>query len=200
MQTLNQKDIQELPNKDKDPYSTLVVYFNALRVLGGARVMLQEDTVSSIKTYAKRREEEVRKFDAPYELTGQIDQEELEGTLRSLEAEYGSQDHINILLASVMISVGLDISRLGLMVVDGQPKTIAEYIQSTSRVGRGSIPGLVLTLFNEFKARDKAHYESFIDWHQSLYRYVEPTSVTPYSPRAREKPCQEFLLLTVLRN
>ena len=187
LQTLNQKDIQELPNKDKDPYSTLVVYFNALRVLGGARVMLQEDTVSSIKTYAKRREEEVRKFDAPYELTGQIDQEELEGTLRSLEAEYGSQDHINILLASVMISVGLDISRLGLMVVDGQPKTIAEYIQSTSRVGRGSIPGLVLTLFNEFKARDKAHYESFIDWHQSLYRYVEPTSVTPYSPRAREK-------------
>ena len=114
-----------------------------------------------------------------------------------LKIPFNENGACDILLASNMISVGVDIPRLGLMIVNGQPKSIAEYIQSTSRVGRGDVAGLVVTIYNNAKARDRSHYETFRTWHSSLYRDVEATSVTPYSSRARDRALHAVLVALV---
>ena len=187
LQSLNSKNLIGFSKKQIDPYTTIVAYFNTIRILSGSKVVLQDDTAATIASYADKYNEKPYEYEIPEELTSANSQEELEDILNRLEKDYKEEGYIAILLASVMISVGLDISRMGLMIVDGQPKSIAEYIQATSRVGRGKVPGLVLTLFNNFKPRDKSYYETFINWHGSLYRYVESTGVTPFSSRARQK-------------
>jgi hypothetical protein len=173
--------------QERDPYWTLVAYFNSLRELGGALVLMQDDVVKSIGDYANRRGEPPRSSDSQTELTSRVESSRIPAVLQQLEKVAGDQEAIDVALASNMISVGVDIPRLGLMIVNGQPKGIAEYIQATSRVGRGKVPGLIVSIYNANKARDRSHYETFMTWHQCLYREVEATSVTPFAPRARDR-------------
>lgn len=172
---------------DADKYWTLVGYFNSLRELGSASIIMQDDVTHSIQLISERREEKPRRLDPPTELTSRVKSDEIKDKLKELELDRNSGAAADIVLASNMISVGMDISRLGLMLVNGQPKTIAEYIQATSRVGRSNVPGLVVTLYNANKMRDRSRYETFPTWHGAFYRDVEATGVTPFAPRARDK-------------
>jgi len=168
----------------------LVGYFNSLRALGGAKRLVEDDVqLVRLKYLAQQRGLPKRHIKDPDELTSRIDSWEIPGLLKRLDFSFprGEADWpVDVLLATNMISVGVDIDRLGLMVVTGQPKATAEYIQATSRVGRKH-PGLVVTMYNWMGARDLSHYERFKSYHAALYKHVEAISVTPFSSRALER-------------
>lgn len=168
----------------RDPYWTLVGYFNSLRVLGGARVQLHDDVVDRIRLLAAGAPDRTPLNDI--ELTSRTRSGEIPAYLAKLAASTTDPDALDVVLATNMISVGVDVDRLGLMAVMGQPQSTAEYIQATSRVGR-RYPGLVVVLFNSARSRDRSHYEAFPTYHAALYRQVEATSVTPFSARARDR-------------
>ncbi len=184
------------PDNPADPYMTLVGYFSSLRELGGSRRIVEDEVKSRLEKYAnrKRANEQQGLFfsrtiaDEPLELTSRVSTFAIAQAKALLAQNFQEKQKLDIVLATNMISVGLDITRLGLMVVYGQPKTVSEYIQATSRVGRDDQrPGLVVTLLNVHRPRDRSHYERFKVWHSSFYRWVEPTSVTPFSPRALDR-------------
>lgn len=179
-----------------DPYMTVVAYFNALRELGSARRIVEDEISARLQTYSdrKRLDEATSLFAKrniafePIELTSRVGTAEVADAKRKLALSFAEAQSVDVALATNMISVGLDIIRLGLMVVSGQPKATSEYIQATSRVGRDRArPGLVVTLLNIHKPRDRSHYERFPHYHESFYRSVEATSVTPFSPRAMDR-------------
>ena len=179
-----------------DPYMTAVAYFNALRELGSARRIVEDEIGSRLLTYAERKRlgETAGLFVnrriafEVVELTSRVGTADVAEAKRRLALTLEEDNWVDVALATNMISVGLDITRLGLMVVSGQPKTTSEYIQATSRVGRDPArPGLVVTLLNIHKPRDRSHYERFSNYHESFYRGVEATSVTPFSPRAMDR-------------
>lgn len=180
--------------EERDLYWTLVVYFNSLRELGHALLLMQDDVPVSIGQLGARRGEQPREVGPPAELTSRVRSYEIRDMLARLETSAGDPGAVDLLLASNMISVGMDVSRLGLMVVNAQPKTLSEYIQATSRVGRGSVPGIIITMYNNMRARDRSHYETFETWHRSLYRDVEATSVTPFASRAQDKAIHAVLV------
>ena len=184
------------PNNPADPYMTLLGYFNSLRELGGARRLIEDEVRNRLGAYATRKRVgepaslfENRQIDyEPVELTSRVSTALVSEAKRRLSLDYSEKGHVDVAIATNMISVGLDITRLGMMVVFGQPKTSAEYIQATSRVGRDhERPGLVVTILNIHKPRDRSHYERFAVYHETFYRSVEATSVTPFSPRALDR-------------
>jgi len=169
-----------------DPYWTLVGYFNSLRELGGASRLIDDDIRARIELLAQRAGLSARPLANPQELTSRVGPERVPEILMELEQVMDSGRAVDTLLATNMIQVGVDVDRLGLMVVAGQPKTSAEYIQATSRVGRAA-PGLVVTVLNWTRPRDISHYERFVAYHAALYRHVEGASLTPVSARSRDR-------------
>ncbi|MCA9211935.1 MAG: DISARM system helicase DrmA [Planctomycetales bacterium] len=187
---------KKTPDNPVDPYMTLLGYFNSLRELGGTRRIAEDELRNSLAGYGSRKRygEEIGAFlnrNISYdvlELTSRVSTDKVADAKRRLSKPFSDKDRVDIALATNMISVGLDITRLGLMLVFGQPKTSSEYIQATSRVGRDHTrPGLVVTVLNLNRPRDRSHYERFEAFHESFYRTVEATSVTPFSPRALDR-------------
>lgn len=169
----------------EDAYHTNVCYFNSLKELGQSATWVSADIPEYIKTH----------FDHPYspylnylELTSRTSDGNLSSQFKKLETKCSDKKCVDVCLATNMISVGIDISRLGLMTVFGQPKTTSEYIQASSRVGRdsGRRPGMVFTVYNPSKPRDKSIFESFEIYHSQFYSFVEPTSVSPFAPPLRQ--------------
>ncbi|MCX2476087.1 helicase-related protein [Pedobacter sp. MC2016-05] len=187
--------IKELENNDDiDYYWTLLGYFNSIRELGNVSSLVNADIVERLGQVQSREliaAGNRRRLYRSEELTSRISASEIPLALKKLERNFSltGNGSLDICLATNMVATGVDISRLGLMFVHGQPKTTAEYIQASSRVGRDvkKGPGLIFTLYNSSKPRDKSLYENFIGFHKRIYSYVEPTSVTPFSVNARQK-------------
>ena len=167
-------------------------------------MLLQDDIPRQMTFLSSRLGGVVRDLEADsIELSSRVPSRELPNFLAQLGVGLSGSggdpfdpDPRDVVLASNMISVGVDVSRLGLMLVNGQPKSTAEYIQASSRVGRG-LHGLVLTLYNFGRPRDVSHFEHFLAYHGALYRNVEATSVTPWAPRARDKALHAVLAAAV---
>jgi hypothetical protein len=184
------------PKNPADSYMTVLGYFGSLRELGGSRRIVEDEVLTRLAGYSARVRVGEKQglfsnrkinFDV-LELTSRVETADVADAKRRLALAHNSEEHVDVALATNMISVGLDITRLGLMVVLGQPKAAAEYIQATSRVGRDEErPGLVVTLLNVHRPRDRSHYERFETFHASFYRAVEATSVTPFAPRAVDR-------------
>ncbi|MFJ6021593.1 DISARM system helicase DrmA [Nocardiopsis alba] len=189
-------------NEATDPYMTLVGYFNSLRDLGGMRRMVEDDVATRLWRADERG---LARRGRPWveELTSRLGSDDIPQILEHLgEAFTGAggkgSKPLDVLLATNMIAVGVDVPRLGAMVVGGQPKSTAEYIQATSRVGRRH-PGIVFTVYNWARPRDLSHYERFENFHSSMYRHVEALSVTPFAARAIDRGLTG-LLVAMARN
>ena len=188
-----------LPDEAKDKLWTLTVYFNSLKDLGKASTLVDDDVKDFIIRTANRMFASRRLIVNSDELTSRVSTTELNETLDKLEKiEYSKKNMdakryaSNVLLATNMISVGIDVARLNVMLMVGQPKLTSEYIQASSRVGR-SYPGVVFVQYDATKSRDRSHYERFCAYHDSFYRFVEPTGATPFSKPARDRALHAVL-------
>ena len=183
-----------------DPYYTLVGYFNSIRELGGAVRLLQDDIPKRIhrikRKYGLDKERYLYRNE---EITSRMASFRIPEKLSQLETTFEEKGCLDTAIATNMIAVGMDVDRLGLMAVTGQPKQNSEYIQATSRIGR-SHPGLVVTLYNAYRPRDLSHYENFTGYHAQLYRFVEGTTATPFSARARDRVLHALVISAIRLN
>lgn len=189
----------DLPDEIKDKFWTLTVYFNSLKDLGKASTLVDDDVKDFIIRTANRMFTTRRLIVRADELTSRVSTTELNETLDKLEKIEYSKENMeakqyasSVLLATNMISVGIDVARLNVMLMVGQPKLTSEYIQASSRVGR-TFPGLCFIQYDATKSRDRSHYERFRSYHESFYRFVEPTGATPFSKPARERALHAVL-------
>ncbi len=196
--------ILKAPDAVKDTYWTLTAYFNSLKDLGQCESLVADDIKNNLYQFAHRLQTKPRYIYKLRELTSRVKTNQLNQIFKELEdIRYHSSEGektypVDIVLSSNMLSVGVDIARLNILLMVNQPKLNSEYIQATSRVGRSS-PGLVLTLYNQGRSRDQSYYEQFKSFHESYYRFVEPTGATPFSKPARDRALHA-VLVAIMRN
>lgn len=169
-----------------DTWWTLVAYHNSKRELGKTLSLARDDIPARLKALGEKRRVS---GGGVKELSANLKDSEIPEALHQLAQEIPSANALDFVACTNMLSVGVDVQRLGLMMVNGQPKTVSEYIQASSRVGRDNkrLPGIVFALFSPSKPRDRSHYEFFRAFHKGYYRHVEPTSVTPYALPAQDR-------------
>jgi hypothetical protein len=180
------------PEEHRDPWWTLMAFFNSLRELGNSLSLMQSDIPDYLKTINNRSSADrtaVRFLNRVEEMTSRLRQDQIPEAMEKLAQQADGGKAIDVCLASSLIEVGIDIDRLSLMTVVGQPKSTSQYIQVTGRVGRkwDKRPGLIVTLYGAAKPRDRSHFERFRSYHQRLYAQVEPTSATPFAPPALDR-------------
>lgn len=188
---------------ERDPWWTLLIFFNSLRELGTTLSLFQSDIPDYLIVTANRLGipyGSMRKLWRIRELTGRLKSDEVPEAITDLEVACDNpnkQYPIDACLASNILEVGVDIDRLSLMAIVGQPKSTSQYIQVTGRVGRRwwERPGLVVTIYTASKPRDRSHFEKFRSYHERLYAQVEPTSVTPFSPPALDRALHAVMVL-----
>jgi len=192
-------------NKEEllDAWWTQVVYHNSLVSVGKSQNIYNYDISKFIdywwkSTFVKqdRNPTRVGNLTVP-QLTSLSTVFENAKTFSLLEKKVGDDHAIDAVLATSMVSVGLDVSRLAVMIINGQPLTTSEYIQASSRVGRGKVPGIVVSNLYRTQARSLSHYENFRGYHESFYRFVEPTSVTPFTYQCRKKALPAALIIAM---
>ena len=197
----------------QDAWWSLVIYHGSLRGVGQSHRLALHDIPENLNRLLEEERERseatptdgdpairldiVRELYIPgqvTELTGRVDAAGIQEVLRRLQKPCDDPESVSILLCTNMLSVGIDISRLAMMIVNGQPLTTAEYIQASSRVGRDRVPGIVMVNYNR-QPRDLSHFENFRPYHESFYRFVEPTSVTPFSAPSRHLALHAALVI-----
>jgi hypothetical protein len=179
-----------------DAYWTLLAYHNSRRELGRTLTAARDEVQARVRAIASSPAL-VREIGEPLELSANM-VKSLGEAIEALEKPYMPKDPpVDLVPCTSIISVGVDLDRLGVMLMNGQPKLTSEYIQATSRVGRAKVPGLVVSLFSATKPRDRSHYEDFRGYHDTIYKHVEPTSVTPYALPARERTLHAALVAVI---
>lgn len=192
----------QLPENERDPYWTLLSFYNSLRELGSGINICSMDVLSYMKSISNREGYPKNRYiKNPLELTSRMQNNEVIETIDKLKVELNinstnEKNVLDVCLASNIIEVGVDIDRLSMMAVVGQPKTTAQYIQVTGRVGRRwqERPGLIFTIYSNRNSRDKSHFEHFVEYHQRLYAQVESTSITPFSDASLERGLNAMLI------
>ena len=184
-----------------DPFWTIVGYFNTVRELAGARALYRQDIPEWMRHLASLSGSKPRDIseEGGQELSGRTPSTDLPYILDLLDQKHPeSKAALDGLFTTSMFGTGVDVQRLGAMLVNGQPKTSSAYIQSTGRVGRKS-GAVVVTLHRASKPRDLNHYEFFVRHHSQLHRFVEPPTVFPFAKRVREI-AQGPVMVGMLRN
>ena len=206
------------PDDLLDAWWTLVVYHGSLKGVGNSHNafvtdvrdvgrMLMGELREARRTGATGESEDATgevdfasgRFRSPRvaQLTSRRTAQDNAETFERLTHSREEDDCLDAVLATNMVSVGLDVARLALMIVNGQPLTTAEYIQASSRVGRADVPGLVFANYYRHQARSLSHYETFRPYHESFYRFVEPSSVTPHTWQVRSRALHAALVIAV---
>ena len=171
-----------------DNYWTVTGYFNSIRELAGIRAIYTQEFITWLKLLYGEDIRKILKENDPIELSSRTDSVVLPNYFEILEGNItkNNKNITNGVLTTSMFGTGVDVTRLGLMIINGQPKTTSSYIQASGRIGRNR-GGLVAIFYAASRPRDLDHYEQFSSYHQSIYRFVEPISVAPFAPECNKR-------------